>query len=141
MRAAICAARGAAAEQLGQLRRGDGPAEEVLHARAYRQDQDRALGNVGAEAVGPKHGRHRRLRRDHRRLFRERLEWPDVRAHFHQGNLGTAAAGGLDRLPRVGRVLDHRSQVVQRRNGSFQLRAEPRIGTHKQDVDDVGHVK
>ena len=67
------------------------------------------------------------------------LQRTNVAPHFHQRNVRPAAAGRLDRLANVGGVMNHRVQFVQGRHRDFQLRAEPRIGTHYQDVDGDCH--
>ena len=128
-----------AAEQLGQFAAGDGPPQEVLHPGANRLDQNRAFRHVRLEDVRPEDGGHGGLGRDQRRFLGKCLQRPDVGPHFHQRDLRTAAAGRLDRLADVVGVVNHRVQFVQRSERALQLGAEPRIGTHHQDVDCFRH--
>ena len=128
-----------AAEQLGQFAAGDGPPEEVLHPGANRLDENRAFRHIRLENVRSKDRGHGGFGRDERRFLGKGLQRPDIGPHFHQRNLRTAAAGRLDRLADVVRVVNHRVQLVQRGKGALQLGAEPRIGTHHQDVDRVRH--
>ena len=124
-----------AAEQFGQFAAGDGPPQEVLHAGANGLDENRAFRHLGLKTVRPKDRRHGGLGRDDRRFFGKGLQRPDIGPHFHQRDLRTATAGRLDRLADVVRVVNHRVQFVQRGKCALQLGAEPRIGTHHQDVD------
>jgi hypothetical protein len=57
------------------------------------------------------------------------LQRPHVGPHFHQGNLRPAAAGRLDCLANVARVMNHRMHVVERADGRFQFFAETLVGT------------
>ena len=124
-----------AAEQLGQLAAGDGPPQEVLHPAANGLDENRAFRHVGLEGVRPEDRRHGGFRRDVGRFLGKGLQGPNVAPHFHQRELRPAAPRRLDRLADVARVVDHRVQIVQRGERALQLFAEPRVGTHHQNVD------
>ncbi len=102
-------------------------------------DENRAFRHVGLETVRPKDRRHGGFGRDQRRFLGKGLQGPDIAPHFHQRDLRPAAAGRLDRLADVARVVNHRVQFVQRGKRALQLFAEPRIGTHHQNVDCVRH--
>ena len=124
-----------AAEQLGQFAAGDGPPQEIFHAGADGLNENRAFGDLGPKSVRPKDRGDGGLGRDDRRFFGKCLQRPNIGPHFHQRDLRPAAAGRLDRLANVVGVVNHRMQFVQRGKRALQLGAEPRIGTHHQNVD------
>ena len=96
-----------AAEQLGQFAAGDGPPQEVLHARAKGLNENRAFRHVGLKTVGPKDSGDDGLGRDDRRFLGKGLQRPDIGSHFDQCDVRSATAGRLDCLAGVAGIVNH----------------------------------